>query len=127
MTHLKPGDRINCRVKESIIVGPYREHDEVLTFDIVAVDSIGYYLYVPSYVTVKGASIFDAARCKRLGINPRFVNQKILYITDNLVYQVKSVMDGMCCSKCQDFFLMAAPNQEDGTMICYGCRANPYR
>lgn len=32
--------------------------------------------------------------------------------------------DGMYCKKCQSFYQYAEPNQEDGSLICYGCR-NP--
>lgn len=30
--------------------------------------------------------------------------------------------DGMDCCKCRKFFKFAAPNQDDGTMICWSCR-----
>jgi hypothetical protein len=32
------------------------------------------------------------------------------------------VYDGMRCSKCNDWYPMAEPNQDDGTLICYLCR-----
>lgn len=35
--------------------------------------------------------------------------------------------DGMICQKCKSFYDYAEPNQEDGSMICYTCRHNPYR
>lgn len=35
--------------------------------------------------------------------------------------------DGMVCQKCKIFYEFAEPNQEDGSMICYSCRHNPYR
>ena len=34
--------------------------------------------------------------------------------------------DGMFCQKCGGFFQFAEPNQEDGSLICYSCRSNPY-
>ncbi len=30
--------------------------------------------------------------------------------------------DGCTCKKCKEFYPYAEPNQEDGTLICYGCR-----
>lgn len=30
--------------------------------------------------------------------------------------------DGCSCKKCEKFFPMSEPNQEDGTLICYSCR-----
>lgn len=35
--------------------------------------------------------------------------------------------DGMLCQKCKLFYEFAEPNQDDGSMICYSCRKNPYR
>lgn len=35
--------------------------------------------------------------------------------------------DGMLCQKCKNFYEFAEPNQEDGSMVCYTCRRNPYR
>lgn len=32
--------------------------------------------------------------------------------------------DGCLCIKCKEFFPYAEPNQQDGSLICYGCR-NP--
>ena len=53
MAKIKPGDRIDCRVKEAEIVSPYQAYDKIITFEIVAVDAHGYYLYVPSYISLK--------------------------------------------------------------------------
>lgn len=35
-------------------------------------------------------------------------------------------IDGMFCCKCGRFSAFAEANQEDGSMICYCCRQNPY-
>jgi hypothetical protein len=34
----------------------------------------------------------------------------------------KKDSDGCTCKKCKEFFPYAEPNQEDGTLVCYGCR-----
>ncbi len=34
--------------------------------------------------------------------------------------------DGMNCCKCKNFFQFAEPNQDDGSLICFSCKANPY-
>ena len=34
--------------------------------------------------------------------------------------------DGLKCKACHQFFEFAESNQEDGSLICYGCRQNPY-
>jgi formylmethanofuran dehydrogenase subunit E len=30
--------------------------------------------------------------------------------------------DGMACSKCNEFYQFAEPNQDNGNLICYACR-----
>jgi hypothetical protein len=35
-------------------------------------------------------------------------------------------LDGMACKKCKSFYEFAESNQEDGSMVCYSCRNNPY-
>ena len=127
MAKLKPGDRVDCRVKQAAIVSPYKDYDEIKTFEIIAIDKYGYYLYVPSYLYLKGAVKADKSQCKHLGIDKRFLDDNMLFIQENLICKISAVVDGMKCARCQDFFSMAEGNQPDGTLICYACRFNPYR
>jgi hypothetical protein len=127
MTKLKPGDRVDCRVKASTIVSPYKSYDEVKTFEIVAKDDRGYYLYVPHYYVLKGTVVADQYRCKNLGIDKKFLNENIVHIQENMIANVQSKLDGLVCVVCKEFFPYAEPNRGDGTLICYSCRQNPYR
>ncbi len=127
MVKLKPGDRVDCRVKSSTIVSPYKDYDEIRTFEIVATDPLGYFLFVPIYVSIKGSITADARLSHRLGIDKKFVDEQIVYIQENMIFQVRDVMDGVVCCKCGEFYAMAEANQEDGTMICWACRSNRYR
>jgi hypothetical protein len=34
----------------------------------------------------------------------------------------KEISDGCTCRKCKEYYQYAEPNQDDGTLICYGCR-----
>lgn len=34
----------------------------------------------------------------------------------------KKDKDGCECKNCKEFYPYAEPNQDDGTLICYGCR-----
>ena len=126
MVRLKPGDRVNCRVKEGMIVGAYKEYDEIKTFEIVAVGDYGYYLFVPQYYTIKNTIPIDKHRIKRMSIDDRFLGEDMIHVNDNMVCQVIQQLDGMSCAICKEFFPMAEANQEDGTMICWACRQNPY-
>lgn len=40
--------------------------------------------------------------------------------------QKKNSSDGMYCKGCNQFISLAEPNQDDGSLICYSCRQNPY-
>jgi hypothetical protein len=128
MAKLKPGDRVDCRVKANVIVSPYNpDYDETLTFEIVAKDKTGYFLFVPCYVTLKGSVVADKYLSKRLGIDKKFLNERVIYIQTSAIYKISTILDGCFCAKCEEFFPMAGPNQEDGTLICWSCRVNPYR
>src|ERR1700690_2355166 len=126
MAHFKPGDRIDCKIKDNVIVTPYSDYDEIWTFEILATATYGYYIFVPQYRYIKHSLIINAYRCKQYDIASRFLNEQMTHITDTLIYQVRQKLDGMMCSKCGEFFLMGAPNQPDGTLLCYSCKRNPY-
>jgi len=38
------------------------------------------------------------------------------------VEEKKEISDGCTCKKCKEFYPYAEPNQNDNTLICYGCR-----
>ena len=55
----------------------------------------------------------------------------LLGLLNRLDVYVKNIRDhkhpdGMFCKRCQSFYQFAEPNQEDGTLLCYTCRSNPY-
>ncbi len=126
MAKLKPGDRVDCRVKTSTIVSPYRDYDEIKTFEIVASDAHGYYLFVPVYMNINGSVTADDRQCRLLNIDKRFLNEQMVYVQENLIANVNCIMDGMTCCKCGEFYAMSEANQPNGTMICWACRKNPY-
>ena len=128
MAKLKVGDRVLCRIKENTIINPYNsDYDELRTFDIITTDSLGYYLFVPPYTVLKGTIKVDQYNLKKLNLDKKYFNDTIVYISSGFVYKIKSQIDGCICCVCKDFYDKAAPNQEDGTMICWSCRDNPWR
>ena len=38
----------------------------------------------------------------------------------------KKFPDGFFCKQCGEYYRMAEPNQQDGSLICYSCRTNLY-
>jgi hypothetical protein len=53
----------------------------------------------------------------------------LLNAVDDYVADIRQrrKLDGMFCCKCGQFYDFAEANQEDGSMICYACRQNPYK
>ena len=127
MTKLRKGDSITCRVSSAEIVGPYKSYDEICSFVIIATDDHGYFLFVPNYMFIKNTSIVDKYRCKNLGIENRFLGEEMIYISESLVAAVDR-QEGLRCRICNEMYPWAQPNQPDGkTLICFGCRQNPWR
>jgi hypothetical protein len=128
MVKLKIGDRVDCCLKSNTIVNPYlSDHDEIKTFEIIAKDKSGYYLFVPSYIFIKNSIKADKYLCKKIGASLKYIDDEVVYIGEGLIYKINYVMDGCLCSRCGEFYYMASPNQLDGTLVCWGCRDNPYR
>lgn len=128
MTKLKPGDRINCRIKKDVIVSPYAgDYDDTRTFEIIGKDPYGYYLFVPYHISLKDSASIDQDACDFLQIDDRFIGEQIIYIQESMICKVSSQIDGCACKKCKEFFHMAEPNQKDGSMLCWQCRTYPYR
>ncbi len=126
MVKLKPGDKITCRVKDSSIVSGYAEFDEEKTFEIIATDEYGYFVYVPEYFYIKNATRITKYNIKALDVSKRFIECFCIYVHESSISKVHSVLDGTSCAKCHEFFHQAEPNQEDGSMICWACRKYPH-
>ena len=123
MSDLKPGDRISCRVRFNCIINPYDpDYDQVKTFEIVSKDDFGCFVYIPYYLYFNDSQIADSYLCKLLNIDNRFMNEKILYVQDKMIYKIVSILDGCFCAMCHEFYQFSEPNQNDGTLICWSCR-----
>jgi hypothetical protein len=58
-------------------------------------------------------------------------NIDFLSLVDRLELYVLSVKnkklpDGMFCHRCHSWYQFAEPNQDNGSLLCYSCRHNPY-
>jgi len=126
MAPLKAGDTITCFIKHSKVVCSYTDSDNQIDLEIVARDSSGYFLYVPHYIYLDGTKEITNIDVRVLKINSKFLGSKMLYIETALVGKVKKTLDGMTCSSCLQYYDYAAPNQPDGTLVCFSCRAYPY-
>lgn len=126
MVILKPGDRVDVLIKDCIIINTQSNFDEIRTFEVIANENYGFYLYIPQYILIKGTLIADQYRCKQLNIDRRYLNENICFIQQGQIYKVNMILDGMKCCKCQEFYEMSASNQPDGTLICWNCKNYPY-
>ncbi len=126
MGKLKPGDRVACKIRSGQIINAYaNDWDEKLTFEIVALDQRGYYIYIPHYIYVKGGLTVTEYNRKSYGIDKRFLGETILYIAENAIVNVESRADGLTCVNCKEFYPMAECG--DFVFICWLCRNYPYR
>lgn len=127
MPRLNPGDTISCKVKASAIVSPYGSYDEICSFVIVATDDEGYYLFVPCYFNLKNSVVADQYKCRKFQIDKKYLDENIVYISENMIASVVKRDEGLNCKVCKEFTRFAEANQKDNTFVCYGCRLNPYR
>lgn len=128
MARLKIGDQVQCLIKDNNIISPYAvEYDKIQDFTIIASSDWGYYLYVPHYILITDSTPISARFCKDYDVDAKFIGEEVLYVSANLIYKIISYTDGCFCARCKDFYYQAAPNQPNGTLICWACRNNPYR
>jgi hypothetical protein len=127
MTLLKPGDRVDCLIKSGIIINAYEAlYDEIKTFEIIASDHWGYFIYVPHYYFVKDLTKIDIYLLSQHQIDKRFLNENMIYIKENQIHKVVDLMQGSKCCKCKQFYIGEVSNKWDGTFICYKCSYNPF-
>lgn len=128
-------DIVVCKTKNNRpILRMEKDFDEKISLKIVGVKiskySVPEYaLYIPDYETgrikpdgkISKKTIFD------FNIEEKFLNDWVIMVRASQIFKHEFVADGISCGSCGDYFSMGGPNQEDGTMICYACRQNPWR
>lgn len=122
MTQLKPGDIVVCRIKNNKIVSPYSSYEEEIALEIIALDYKGYFFYVPRHYSLKNTNIINDYDIKSLQIDKKFLGSHMVYTIEGNIAKVQSILDGMRCCVCQEFFKYAEANQEDGSLKCWSCR-----
>ena len=73
----------------------------------------GWFTVIPSGVTITSGTI-------TIGSSGQITFDDIDLAVP--VEEKKENSDGCSCKKCKEFYQYAEPNQDDGTLICYGCR-----
>lgn len=123
MVSARIGDRVVCKLRAyEIVVASERKYDDKRVFEVIGVNAQGWFLYVPPYITIKGSAAITKYSLKDGGIDPKFIGWDTIFITSSFLVEVQEQKPGMVCQKCNEFFEHSEANQEDGTMICWGCR-----
>lgn len=123
---LKAGDRVDLHIRDNDVVGPYEsDYDSIKTFEIIAIGSVGHYLYVPRFLFLKSSKIVTDNLIKLFNIDRKFQLENCIYIQEAMIASINYIMDGCICSKCKEFIFWANDNEEEFT--CYGCKQSPYR
>lgn len=134
-TDYRINDIVVCKVRDNnVIVRMEKNYDTKISFKIIGIkiskfEVAEYALYVPEYVLVQVNTRDRVTRkiASEYSVDPKFMDDYILRIRSSQIVTHEFVANGMFCVNCDDYFDKAGPNQEDGTMVCYSCRQNPWR
>ena len=122
MAKLKPGDRVDCRIKDHVIIDPYEDDfRETRTVEIIGTDYNGYFLFAPDYFNLKETIRIDPHEAKDHHIDDRFLGERMVYIKEGMISQINYVFDGMYCSECKKYFLQVISNTYNNGFICWEC------
>jgi hypothetical protein len=127
MVSLATGDQVVCHLKDSCIISIYEgEFDSEFIFDIIAVYDDSYVIYVPYDMPLNDSVYINKTNYKLFNLDKKFIDSYVCRISEHKIARVHSKLDGMCCSKCLQFFGMATANQDDGTLVCWNCFKYPH-
>lgn len=128
------GDHVVCKLRSGSLAARHEKSDDRITLTIAGrimldENTWEYVAYVPQYEAGLIKSVFKIRPelAKRYGMHPKYVGESGVTLRKNNIIRISHRSDGMQCCKCDEFYDKAEPNQEDGTLICYSCRQNPYR
>ena len=111
MNKLKAGDKVCCRIRDNRIVLAYADYDTERSFEIIASDTRGYYIYIPEYFNIYGTIHISPKDIKLLNIKNKFLDCTMMYIVSTMIVKIQSILDGCFCCKCNEFYNYAKPNQ----------------
>lgn len=126
-------DKVFCKIRGNTIVSAASGNYEAqLNFEIIGIEekTSKYLILIPVYYNIKGSWTAKEEHIEKFNASPNYLDCKTLALSEDRIYraQIKSTgSDGMFCCHCHEFFSMAEPNQDDGTLKCYSCRVNPWR
>jgi hypothetical protein len=128
------GDEVSCKISGGIILfsGVSSWEDKksymIIGSKMLEAGTIEFIVYVPQGEYM----IRDTFRLSKRIRNPYYIADKFegewgAFIRPSQIFRLERRYDGMQCRNCDEYYDMSEPNQENGTMICYLCRQDPWR
>lgn len=128
------GDHVSCKFRNKLLIARHErgEGHVVLTIagKVQIEDAIEYVAYIPPEsisCIVDSSFTIRPQLAVEYGIHRKYVGEQGITLRKNNIWRVVFHADGMACKRCEEFFPKAESNQEDGTLVCYQCRQNPWR
>lgn len=128
------GDHVVCKLREGSIVARHERSEGKITLTIAGrimldENTWEYVAYVPEYEAsgIKSTFKIRPELAKRYGMHTKYVGEFGITLRKNNIIRISRRQDGMSCSNCDEFYDKAEANQEDGSLVCWSCRQNPYR
>lgn len=128
------GDHVDCKLRDGQLVARHEKSEGKITLTVVGRISLGeeiweYIAFLPDYESglIKPNFKLRPELAKRYGIHKKYIGEYGVTLRKNNIIRISHRADGMLCSNCDEFYDKAESNQEDGTLICWSCRQNPWR
>ncbi len=128
------GDHVVCKLRDSALAARHEKSDSKIILTIAGrimldENTWEYVAYVPEYEApmIKSTFKIRPELAKRYGMHPKYIGELGVTLRKNNIIRISRKQDGMSCCNCDEFYDKAGPNQEDGSLICWSCRQNPYR
>jgi len=127
-----PDDVVYCRVRGNTIVSLAKKHDGEIPFKVIGISPDSFYiLLVPKYYNIRHSWKIDQSHMNDCNIDAKYKSKKAVAVPmgkiSKIIRNTPIQQDGMICRGCKKFHYMAEANQNDGTLLCYSCRSNPYK
>jgi formylmethanofuran dehydrogenase subunit E len=134
MDGCRAGDHVVCKLRDGNIAARHERSEDRVTLTVAGriildENTWEYVAYIPEYEAqmVKSAFKIRPELAKRYGMHPKYVGEFGVTLRKNNIIRVSHRPDGLTCSNCDEFYDKAEANQEDGSLVCWSCRQNPYR
>ncbi len=125
------GDKVYTKIAGATIISKTsNQYDAILSFNIIGIGLKDEFcvIYIPEYYRIKDRFQLQEKQLDEYLIDKEYLFKNAIAIWDSHIVSIQRAgVDGMFCEHCKLFIPWAQSNQPDGTLLCYSCRANPWR